>query len=281
MIDECDYYILIIGGRYGSIESVSGKSYTQKEFEYASEIGVPIISFVHTDTSKLISSKVESSQDGKEKLEVFKTNVKTKLCKLWDSPSDLISQVILSLHSQIKSKPRVGWIRADLASSEEANKKIISLQKENDELKTIIEKNRTKAPIGTEKLQQGDDMYTIHFSYEKKNTYTRKSIQFDCSWNDIFRALSPLMLDETSEIDLLAEINRFIFIEAPNQLHLPQLENSIKIDYEDYKTIVVQFVALGLIKTSDKKKNAGNTNVYWSLTPFGHTMMIQLRALRK
>ena len=37
LIRECDYYVLIVAGRYGSIEEESGKSYTQKEFEYAIE----------------------------------------------------------------------------------------------------------------------------------------------------------------------------------------------------------------------------------------------------
>jgi hypothetical protein len=37
-IDESDIYLLILGGRYGSIEPKSGKSYTQLEFEYAVEI---------------------------------------------------------------------------------------------------------------------------------------------------------------------------------------------------------------------------------------------------
>ena len=32
VIDDCDYYIVIIGGRYGSI-GPSGKSYTQMEYE--------------------------------------------------------------------------------------------------------------------------------------------------------------------------------------------------------------------------------------------------------
>lgn len=32
LIRECDYYVLIVAGRYGSIEEESGKSYTQKEF---------------------------------------------------------------------------------------------------------------------------------------------------------------------------------------------------------------------------------------------------------
>jgi len=34
-IDESDVYMLIIGGRYGSIEPKSGKSYTHLEYEYA------------------------------------------------------------------------------------------------------------------------------------------------------------------------------------------------------------------------------------------------------
>jgi len=34
VIDDCDYYVVIIGGRYGSLHS-SGKSFTQMEYEYA------------------------------------------------------------------------------------------------------------------------------------------------------------------------------------------------------------------------------------------------------
>lgn len=42
VIDDCDYYILIIGGRYGSV-GPDGISYTQMEFEYALKTGKPII----------------------------------------------------------------------------------------------------------------------------------------------------------------------------------------------------------------------------------------------
>jgi hypothetical protein len=34
-IDESDVYLLILGGRYGSIEEKSDKSYTRLEYEYA------------------------------------------------------------------------------------------------------------------------------------------------------------------------------------------------------------------------------------------------------
>ena len=48
VIDDCDYYILIIGGRYGSV-GPEGISYTQMEFEYALKTGKPIISFNNSD----------------------------------------------------------------------------------------------------------------------------------------------------------------------------------------------------------------------------------------
>lgn len=34
LIDESDYYIVVIAGKYGSVDE-TGKSYTQKEYEYA------------------------------------------------------------------------------------------------------------------------------------------------------------------------------------------------------------------------------------------------------
>lgn len=34
VIDDCDYYLLIIGGRYGSL-SDEGVSYTELEYQYA------------------------------------------------------------------------------------------------------------------------------------------------------------------------------------------------------------------------------------------------------
>ena len=42
VIDLCDYYILIIGQRYGSVNEVTKKSYTEMEYEYAKKIGVPV-----------------------------------------------------------------------------------------------------------------------------------------------------------------------------------------------------------------------------------------------
>ena len=58
VIDECDYYILILGGRYGSI-SPDGVGYTEMEYQYALEKGKPIIAFLHKDPDSLAKKKTE------------------------------------------------------------------------------------------------------------------------------------------------------------------------------------------------------------------------------
>src|SRR4051812_36796802 len=45
-IDESDVYLLILGGRYGSIESKRGKSYTHLEYEYALSKNKPLFACV-------------------------------------------------------------------------------------------------------------------------------------------------------------------------------------------------------------------------------------------
>src|SRR6266704_2128879 len=54
VIDDCDYYIVIIAGRYGSI-GPEGKSYTQMEYEYAAQKSIPVFGFLHAEPGKITS----------------------------------------------------------------------------------------------------------------------------------------------------------------------------------------------------------------------------------
>src|SRR5215471_17228648 len=46
LINNCDYYVVIVAGRYGS-ERPDGRSFTQSEYEYARKIGKPRLAFLH------------------------------------------------------------------------------------------------------------------------------------------------------------------------------------------------------------------------------------------
>lgn len=47
VIDDSDYYLLIIGGRYGSVDPEGELSYTEMEFDYAVSASKPIMAFLH------------------------------------------------------------------------------------------------------------------------------------------------------------------------------------------------------------------------------------------
>ena len=87
-IDESDIYLLILGGRYGSIEPKSGKSYTHLEFEYALEKKKPLFSIVITDKAldnKVLEMGRSALEDENTKLwKEFKALTKTNMVEFWN-----------------------------------------------------------------------------------------------------------------------------------------------------------------------------------------------------
>lgn len=275
LIDESDYYVLIIAGRYGSIEEVSGISYTQKEYEYAKSIGVPILTFIHGDMGKIPSKWIETDVDRNAKLESFISDAKNRLCKFWISSDDLASKVILSLVSAIKTKPRTGWIRGDVETSAEANKELLKLRAENDALKEEMKRIEESAPQGTDTLAQGEDTYCVHFNYhDDEFDYEDGSDSF--TWNQIFEYLAPYMVVECVEHSLECHFKDFVRQYAdPNFKHVDHVYD------RHFQDVKIQLIALGLIKESTKKKSTSNVQVYWTLTPYGNKVMMQLKAIKK
>lgn len=114
MLSTCDYYILILAGRYGSIDPSDGIGYTEKEYDYAKKQGIPIMIFVYDDIQNLPYSKCEHTKKGSTKLDQFRKKVMNNtLCKKYSSKDQLQYLVVNSMNKCIQDFPRVGWIRAD------------------------------------------------------------------------------------------------------------------------------------------------------------------------
>lgn len=88
VIDECDYYLVVVAGRYGSL-GPGGLSYTEMEYHYALEIGKPIMGFIHGEPGKIAQEKCEQDVAVIAKLEAFRELVQKKMCRFWTNPSDL------------------------------------------------------------------------------------------------------------------------------------------------------------------------------------------------
>lgn len=116
VIDSCDYYVVIVAGRYGSIHEETKKSFTQMEYEYAVKSGMPVLGFIRKDLTSLPLNKVDDLSKVKQFIEI----VKQKEVKYWSTPHELAGAVSRAIHHAAENYPRVGWVR-DVNKSREAD----------------------------------------------------------------------------------------------------------------------------------------------------------------
>lgn len=284
VIDDSDYYLLIIGGRYGSINEI-GISYTQMEFEYALAINKPIISFLPKDPNLIIAKNSESTEEGKKKLEKFKKLAEKKLVKYWSNPQDLGALVSRSMIKLIKEFPAEGWIKANSIIDEKSTLEIMHLQKEIVELQKKLDEVETKAPKGAEIFAQGNDIVELSCTFGAENY---ESEYFDCNtdvkftWNEIFIAVAPNLMCESDEsimrncLDKLFSSKMSIVAKDKEFNDLTNFEN-FKICDNDFNLVKIQLRALGLIKAQQSVRKG----LLWILTDYGDYMLTQTLAVRK
>lgn len=130
IIDDCDYYLVIVGGRYGSV-TPDGISY------YALEKGLKVIAFLHENPDEIAFSKSEKESDLRERLRAFREKLSaSRLVKFWNKPEELPGLVALNLPQTIKTYPATGWIRADQIPTIEILAELNETRKRNLELET-------------------------------------------------------------------------------------------------------------------------------------------------
>ncbi len=287
VIEDCDYYMVIIGGRYGSIGQ-NGLSYTEMEYRYAVELGKPIIAFLHKDPGIIAKNKSEKSHEGQQKLEEFRKMAQQKVVKYWENAKDLGSVVSRSLIVLQRTHPGTGWVRGDQVPSKEASIEILNLKKEIEKLKNELNNARTQAPEGTENLAKGEDKIVIHYSFSIRENYRKITYKKDLesTWNQLFYIISPYMINEANDRTLRIALNNFITKEAAQSLYkLKDFKGKDLLDFaiseEDFQTLKVQFKALGLMIKSSKSRSVKDVGTYWALTPYGDEIMTKLRAVKK
>lgn len=167
-IDTSDFYVLIIGHRYGSVIQSgedAGISYTEKEYRYAQDIGVPILAFL-PDKNVPMRADQQESDDKKKKLEAFVEAVKSKrLIEFWMNENDLSAKVTAALYKQFDRTDRLGWVRGgesekSLQTIVDLHEQINVLKEENEELKKsiVIRKPQLVIDIScVETLEEAED----------------------------------------------------------------------------------------------------------------------------
>lgn len=120
-IDDSDVYMLILGGRYGSIEEESGLSYTELEYKYALSKNMPVFAIVLEDSFLFTKAATKGKDTIFEKNNADKHTsfnkyvLNQKVVKFVKN----IDQIAINIHSQlndIQNDPDynlIGWVRSN------------------------------------------------------------------------------------------------------------------------------------------------------------------------
>ena len=93
-IDTSDYYVVIVAGRYGSIDEETGTSWTEREYDYAVGKGMKVLAFIR-ELSAMAGNDVD---DDKTRVNAFRDKLKnTHLIEKWTTAHELRACVSTAL----------------------------------------------------------------------------------------------------------------------------------------------------------------------------------------
>jgi hypothetical protein len=288
VIDDCDYYLLVIGGRYGSVSEEVGLSYTEMEYDYAVSKGIKVIVFLHQDPDSLPVRKSEQSEESKKKLKAFRDKVSTgRLVRFWNNADELPGLVSTSLSKTIRTYPAVGWVRGNLVPNSSLYKELNDLRKENDRLNKLLGQqsdfthNYDIASLSDSikieaeyslRIGQGNMGQTIESP--------RQIVVIDTTWGEIFSAIASKLLVhvEESTVSSLVSMHLIRAYITKDEISFCYLVGPA------IERIRIQLRALGLVNLTPAdipSRGGGRRALVWSLTPLGEKTLLIERSIKK
>lgn len=166
-IDDSDIYLLLLGGRYGTIEPNTGKSYTEIEYDYAKTNNKPLFAIVikeeylETKVKNFGTSVIET--ENKNLYDEFRKKVLNNISRFFSSTDDIKLSIFETILNFKEEYEFIGWIPGN-------NKiKYDELLEENIKLRKTIEKleqekkepqSRNKAETENVDTQDFDNIFT-------------------------------------------------------------------------------------------------------------------------
>lgn len=279
-IDDCDYYLLVLGGRYGTVPDGEEKSYTEKEYDYAVLKNKPIIVLLHKDISQLASGKCEQSEIQKTRYAEFRKKLShSRIVDFWRDVSELKAKALSGVVTAIENFPDVpGWMRGDSTASDELMNENYKLKKENNDLKNKIEIYLDQLKVSIDGLADLSDKikFFVKYSYVSRNITYHNRLNIEPTLGDIFSSLSPFLLDIPSRNLLFEYFMGFVkqFLGKENSFN-------IEVGRDLFERLLIQFQALGLITVGRYETIKGGFDVFVALTEKGKKVMVENKVIKK
>jgi hypothetical protein len=243
VIDDCDYYLVIVGGRYGSMDA-QGISYTEKEYDYAIGQGKPAMGFVHGRPGDIPARNVDRDALAAAKLEAFRSKVRRRMCKFWTTADELGGAVSRSYVQILKTHPAEGWVKYRYAKTTEDLEKINQMHEEIRILKEEVARLRESDGRVPSNLARGEDPVRLEYA-PGWNADSKDTREVEVTWNRIFEVVGRRCMNLPAQPEVEEQVNAWLSGEIAD---IGSEQDRVAITRKSFQAIKVQFYALGLIR---------------------------------
>jgi hypothetical protein len=279
IISQCDYYVLIVAGRYGTL-APDGKSYTEKEYDYAVEMGVPVLVMLRDEREVLPANKTENDPEKRDKLDGFIITVSVgRLRKGWTTTDGLKLAIREALDHAKATKHRYGWIRGNQSASTETLQSLISLQQENEKLKKLVRDSKPDVAV-PENLAGLDCPISLTGKYVRTPPGGSRAFTgpfaVNTSLGEIFELLAPHLMSPKTDHDVRSLISECVWTRwNPGNSNGRAFLTADEI----FQTIKIQLMALNLVIVASPNSVGDGSPLFWSLTDLGRQEMVLRRVI--
>lgn len=274
-IEESDIYILIIGGKYGSIDPKAEISYTEMEYNLALAKDKHILRFIHEDMDKLPVSKRET--DGKKYALLKSFIARTKNDKgvwvPWKDKGNLQAVITAALaEAKTKLPKTAGWIQASHANyNQEVAAAESTMMNALNRVKAELPEDDSLCDVPKEDFASLDEILHIPYTSHHQNSEEYYPTELKLTWEAVHCLFLPFFKKGVLS-------NRFKeFVEGyirTTQVPAPVRDmTEIEIDYYQANRILHHLEADGLIE-SVIETDEHQTIEEWSLTKNGYRAML-------
>lgn len=263
VIDTCDYYVLILGGRYGTVNPKTGKSFTQMEFEYALSKQIPVVVFPRLNIENLPTAQKDADLSAVKGFTELAMN--GRLCKNWTDKNDLQLKVAITLMEMFRKHPQTGWQRADKVDNKELLETIHKLNKEKadllKELTICKQKLDTKPEI--DDIADLNEKYNIYYKLTNLYDAWDDGYYYTSTWKDIAKFILPHCKENIDNNEFYRIVNFYL------EEHINDTDEIIKVKSKNVQEIKYQMIAYKFIETFQHEGTE-----YQRITKYGNNFLM-------
>ena len=253
-ITDADVYMIILGGRYGSIEPDSGLSYTELEYDFAVSSGKPHFAVVINEDA--LEEKVKFSgssvleKDHPGKLKAFREKVLSKMSSFFGDTKDVKLAVLETVPQLAAEYELKGWVRAtEIPDTKALADELSRLHAENQTLReklTSQEKQLDKKSPATPGLEKEfAELYdlllatNIDMSKAKHAFGNADQVPDEVSILDLLLSCRDMLMSGVTNQIGMNDVHSFVFFTLCPKLQTYDIVQNEKVAGVRYRRYVI------------------------------------------